>query len=100
MFATLSLGETGEEQWHLDILHRTEDGNQVVKLEDEAHMRCPPGGELVLAETAEHLIFHLDGSRGGLIKPGDQVEQSGFARTRRTHQRDEGSIGDAQADVL
>ena len=35
-----------------------------------------------------------DGAAGRLVQPGDQVEQGGLARARRTHQRGEGPLLD------
>src|SRR5215471_6349423 len=100
MFTTLSLRQASEEERDLDVFHGAQYRNQVVELEDEAHMSGPPSSELVLAEPAQYLFSHFNGSGRWLIEPGDEVKESRFARPRGSHQCHERAIGDPQANIF
>src|SRR5439155_3347345 len=66
----------------------------------EADVARPPGGAGSLAHAADILAGDSHGSGGGLIDPGDQIEQRRLSRSRGSHQGLERSLRDVQIDAV
>ena len=92
--------ETGELQRQLDIFQRGQHRDQIELLEDEADVLVAPAGDLAVAERAQVLAEDADLAAGGPVHGGDQVQQRGFARARRPHERDELALVDLEVDVV
>src|SRR5262249_45930964 len=74
--------------------------HEVVELEDEAHVRGAPVGEVRLAVARDVLAADEQLARVGLVDAGDEVEQRRFPGPRRAHQRDEIAARDVERDVV
>src|SRR5262245_47414741 len=59
----------------------------MVELKNKADITGPPVGKLGLRHVADQLPGNPDVALARLIEPGNQVEQSGFSRAGRPHQR-------------
>src|ERR1700684_30713 len=87
--AALGLRELGEQQRQLDVLKRSENGDQVVHLKYEAHVARAPFGELAAGHMSDFIAGHGDAAVGGYVQSAEQIEQGGLARAARAHESDE-----------
>src|SRR5439155_94602 len=85
--APLGARQAGQQERQLDVLDRAQHRDQVVELEDEAHVPRAPGREAVLVEPGEGLAGDHHLARIGPVEAGEQVEQGRLARPRGTHER-------------
>src|SRR5207245_9402099 len=78
-----------------DVLECGKVWQQVEELEDEANVVAAEPGQPRLTELAEVRAAHGDPTRRRPVEPGDHVEQGGLAAARRSHDRGELTLLDA-----
>jgi len=88
VFLAFGLGEFGEQQRQLNILERSEHGNQVVHLEDEAYVTRAPLGKFTARHVRNFVAGDGDAAMRGDVKAAEKIEQSGFSRAARSHEGD------------
>ena len=89
----------GDPQRQHDVLLGGQDGNQVQRLEHEAHPRPPQAGELGVVEPVEAPSVEPDVARGRTIEPGEYVHERRLSRSRRSHDRGEASPRERHGDA-
>ena len=99
-FSRSDLRQLREQQRQLDVLLGRQHGQEVVELEDEADVLRAPLRELTAAQGAHGHTVHFDGASRWRVEAADQIEQRGFARSRRAHQREEIAFRDFQVDAF
>src|SRR5438270_9369744 len=72
----------------------------MIKLENKADMASSPACQLAFRHAGDQLAPNPDFALARLIEPGNQVEESGFARAARTHQCEEFAVGYVQIEVV
>src|SRR5581483_3291884 len=70
-----------------DVFDGRQVGNQMILLEDETNLFRADAVQFCSAHRGHVLPIQPDLSRGGTIKTADQVDQRGFPRPRRPHDR-------------
>src|SRR5208337_5340461 len=83
VLASLAARKAGQEKRQLNVLERGQYRDQVVGLKDEPDIVGAPAGDLGLGEVAENLAVDGDLALGRPVKPRDQVQERGLARSRR-----------------
>ncbi len=96
----LGLREMGEQERQLHVLGGGEHRDEVVELEDEAHVVAAEAGELGLAEPGHVGAGHHHVAGGRLVDAGDQVQQRRLARSRGAHQGGVVALRDLQAQAV
>src|SRR5262245_62709822 len=79
VLATLLLLQRREQQRQFHILQCREDWNQVVELEDEAHVPGAPSCKLLRLETGDLLAANRDAARRWCVETGKEIEQRRLA---------------------
>ena len=74
--------------------------NQIIELKNKPDVARAPDRQFRLRQIGDVYSSHDNFPGARLIDAGNQIEQRGFARTRRPHERDERTLGDFQIDVL
>ena len=92
--------QIGEQQRQLHVPLRRQRGQQVVELEDEAHVRGAPGGQLAPGQAIDAPALHDDDPAGRRVEPADQIQERGLAGSRWAHQRHEVALGDVEVDAV
>src|SRR6266542_465667 len=95
----LRFRERGEQERQFDVAIRRQDGQEIVKLEHESDVFGPPRRQGPIAELIDALTADRDGTARRPVQPSDQVQQGGFARSRRPHQRQEFAFRRGQAET-
>jgi len=83
-------------QRHLDVLDRTEDGQQVVKLEDEPHRAQPEGRQVAHRPQRRPVDVNIAGS--GAVQRSEQVQESGLPAARGPDHGEKLALPDRQVD--
>src|SRR5215203_3172871 len=78
----------GDQERKLDVLDRGEDRDQVVGLEDEAHLLGPKARPPPVGHALYGLAVHVDLAVGEVVEPGEDVQQRGLPRSGRPHDGD------------
>ncbi len=99
-FLPLFFREAREEEWKLHVLEGREDGKQVERLEDEAHVSRAPLGELRRGHRAHLGAADAHRPAGRLVEPGDEVEQRGLARPGWSHEGREAPLLDVHREPV
>jgi hypothetical protein len=89
-----------QHEGELGVLHRREDGKEVVGLEDEPDALQAELGPLALRHGAHLAAVHPDLAPCGIGESADEVHQGGLPRTRRTAEGRELPGLDGEGDVL
>ncbi len=76
------MGQAADAQRHGDVVLRTEFGQQVVELVDEAQVLVAQFALARGRERVQRLALQLHGAGGGRVEPAQQVQQRALARTR------------------
>src|SRR5262245_31252653 len=97
---TLALLQIGQLQRQFDVLESGHHRDQVEGLKDESDMLISPMRHLAVAQAAQVLPEHENLAVGGAVHRGDQVQQRGFARAGRPHQRDELAAMNCKVDFF
>ncbi len=100
MLPALGFGKPGEQEGQFHVLESGQDRNQVVHLEDKAHVACAPGREPSGRHVSDLIAGHRDAAGGRQIEPSQQVEERGLARAAGTHEGDELAFVDVQVQAL
>src|SRR5262249_14780721 len=98
--APLALRERGEQERQLHVLGRVQDRDQVVELEDEAHVVAAAGRERALGGWPDLGARDDDLARGRAVDARDQVEERRLARARGAHQGYELALGHLEVDAV
>ena len=96
----LLLREPGEQQRQLHVLERGEHGQQVERTGTRSRRsarasRASCAGVIALTSAPPTRTR----AAGGLVEPGDEVEQGGLARARRSHERGEAALLDVHREA-
>jgi hypothetical protein len=70
----------------LHILARRQRGDEIVELKHKAHMVAPVARQRPVAQTRQFQIAKPDAPGRNVIKPAQDIEKRGFARTRGAEQ--------------
>src|SRR5262249_56716619 len=89
-----------QKRGELRVALRGEKGEEVVELNQEAHVGGAPPREVAAAQPVDALAVDHDRSRGRRVEPADQVQQRRLARPRRPHQRDEVATRNVEVDAV
>ncbi|CAE7229328.1 bsn, partial [Symbiodinium necroappetens] len=92
--------ERVDEQGELDVLVGSEDGDEVVELEDVADVFGAPVRELGAGEPGDVLALDDERARGGRVDAGDEVEEGGLAGAGGAHEGEEVAALDAQVEAV
>ncbi len=84
----------------LDVLARGEACDEVVELEDEAHVVAPVEGKALLVELRDVAPVEENLPRGGLLHAAEHVEHRGLAGPRRAHDEHEFAALELQVDAV
>jgi hypothetical protein len=85
-------------QRQADVFERCQSWQQVEELEDESDFVAPDASQGIVREATEPFAVDDHVSGCGAVESADQVEQGGFARARRSDDRDQLAAGDGEAD--
>ena len=96
----LGLGQAGQQQRQLDIAGRRQHRHQSVELKDKADMARTPFGQRTAGQAFQMLAADDHFTAVAVIQPADQIQDGGFARARRAHQRDEFPFRDFQVQPV
>ena len=97
---SLPPGQPGEQQGQFHVFKGREHRDELIKLEDEAHVGGPPIRQLGLGEGREVDAVHREVAGVRAVQPGDEVEQRGFPGAGRAHEGQKFPGLDGEADVL
>ena len=75
------IGPAGEEEGEKDVFLNGEGGEEMEKLEYEADLELPEGGELVIVQGVEGVAFEVDLAGGGGVESAEDVEEGAFSAT-------------------
>ena len=79
---------THVEQRQFDVLEHVEFVDEVKTLEDEANNSLAEVCALVLLQVAHVAAIQQVGAFGGIVEQAEDIQQRGFATTRRPHDGD------------
>ncbi len=82
------------------VLLRRQDGQEVERLEDEAHLVAAQLGELGVAERAQLHAVDDDAAARGLVEPREAVHERRLPGPRRAHDGGEGAAGEPDGDAV
>ena len=91
--------ESGQKQGQLDVFKGSQDRHEIIELKDKAHMGCAPGSQSRFRQGGDIDTPDLDLSARGAIDAGNKVQERAFPRSRGSHEGDEFTRGDNQADI-
>src|SRR3990170_1134523 len=91
-------GDAGDEEGKLHVLDRGQDGEEVVRLEHEAHPAGTIAAFRVIAHRREGDALDEDVPRGEVVEPGEAVQEGRLPAAGRTHDRDHLPARDREAD--
>ena len=91
------LAELGRD---LHVLQRREVGDQVVKLEDKAHLRAAEGGQALFVKGGELLGADKDPAPGEGVHAAQDVQKRGLARAGLPHDDAELPLPHGEAHVV
>ena len=80
--------DAGIDQRQLDVMQRCGAGQQIERLEYESDFFVANAGQLIVGHRADEIAVDEVLAPGRCIETSDQVHQSRFAGTRRSHDRD------------
>ncbi len=100
LFRRLSLLDTGQNEWQLDVFLGSENWKKVVRLKDEAHSAGAVLAEVVVRHLGDYIASYLDLTALDRIKPRQAVEQRGLPRSARPHHRDHFTLFNADVDTI
>src|ERR1700730_3887381 len=100
MLAALLRAQFSQQQRQFHVLKGGEHGNQIERLKDVTNVLIAPVGNFRVAEAENVLALYQQFPAGGPINRGDHVQRSGFARSRRSHQREKLSLGDVDRNII
>src|SRR5439155_4228423 len=98
-FAGLARLHAREQQGQLDVLHRGEHGDQVERLEYEAHVLRPVLRAPGVGYGVDVLALHQHSALVDVVETGEAVEQRRLAVARRPHHREILAARDPQVDT-
>ena len=96
----LTAGERLQEEGKFDILVSGEDGDEVIELEDVAHLEGSPPCELGAGKVPEVLPVNEEFPTAGSVNAGDEIEQGGLSGTGWSHQGEKLAPGDFETQLL
>src|SRR5262245_63665338 len=73
---------------------------KVEELKDEPDFVATDAGEVVVRQLCEIFILNANAAGCRPVQSADQIQQRGFSRTRRTHDRDHLALFNFNADVI
>ena len=85
-----------EPQREGDVVLDVQGRQQVVRLEHEAHVIAPEGGELTCLQARDLGSAEVDGAAAGPVKSRSTVQQRALARAGGAHDRGEGALRDGE----
>ncbi len=96
--AALAARHAGVEHGQLDVAHDRRLGQQVVLLEDEAHLLVADRRQLGAAQALDLLAVEREAAAGGPVEAAEDRHQRALAGTRRPDQRHELAARDVEID--
>src|SRR5581483_11264138 len=91
---------SGQLQRQQDVLPGVEHRDQVVGLEDEAHLLPAHEGEILLGQGADLGLFEKHLAGGHAVEAGQTVQERGLPRARRSHDGDEAPPADVDRQAV
>ncbi|XXY35109.1 hypothetical protein WMF04_30945 [Sorangium sp. So ce260] len=92
--------QPGEVQGQLDVLERAQHGNQVERLEDEAHVGVPEATERRSPERRQGHTGHLERAGVRPVDAAEQVQEGALAAPRGTADGDQLPGSDVQIERI
>ncbi len=71
--------EVGEQEGKFNILVGSQDGDEIIELEDKADGAVTPFAEVLFGNGIYLPAFYKDASRCGVVNCGDDVEEGCFS---------------------
>ena len=96
----LGAAEGLQKQGKFDVLVSGKDWDEVVELEDVAHMQGTPPREPGAGKGPEVLCVDDEFPAAGSVNTGDEIEQGGLPGTGWSHEGEKLAPGDFEAQVL
>ena len=96
----LPAAQGSQQQGQFHVLEGGEDRDQVVVLEDEAHVGGPPARQFVIIEPVQGEPADLQVPTRGPVDAGDEVQEGGLAAAAGSHEGVVAPGGDVQVDAL
>ena len=96
----LIAAETREQQRQLHVFKRRQHRDEIEGLKNKADVLIPPVGKLRLVELRHVHPLHETFAARGPVNARDDVQQSGFAGTRRPHQREKLARRDVEGELV
>jgi len=90
----------GEAEGELDVFFEGHARKEIEGLKDHADGVATVAGEVEGRERGDVLAEGEDGTGGGAVESGDEVEESGFAGAGRAEKREEFVFGDGEGDFV
>ena len=100
VLAALGFRELGQQQRQLDVLKRSEHGNQVVHLENESDMARAPLGELAAGHVRDLVAGDGNAAFRGHVQAAEEIEQRSLAGAAGAHEGDELALVHVEIQTL